>query len=177
MKNLTLDNPDSQSREREMRSIKESKIVNLFEGSAFQLISQSSKGSAFQASINRITKEEKPVNKTVRDSLMKFREVQDERIYLKRHLLKTRGISSLTRSFNNETSTVINIMNRIEEKRNSKIEKKLEKVNLAKIIQDTSKGFKVALYDLCKATHDMKPKLLPANMYTDVEVIDSIPTL
>lgn len=120
----------------------------MFEGSAFQLISKSSKGSAFKASINRINDEGKPLNKTVRDSLIKLKEVQDNKIYLKRHLLKTRGISSLTRSFNKETSTVINIMNKIEEKRNSKVEKKLEKVNLAKIIEDTSKGFKVALYDL-----------------------------
>ena len=87
-------------------------------------------------------------NSINQDSPNKSKVDNNGTIYLKRHLLKTRGISSLTRSFNNDTNTVMHLMNRIEKKQFYIENKQLENINLSKIITETSKGFKVALYDL-----------------------------
>ena len=53
----------------------------------------------------------------------------------------------------------------------------MKKFNLRELIQQTNKDFRVALYTLWKATHDMRPKTLIMNTPTEYEVIDAVPTL
>lgn len=68
-------------------------------------------------------------------------------------------------------------MRKIEHQKQFKLAKSLAKVNLSKMIKDTSKDFQIALYDLSKATHDMKPRELTANIPSELEIIDKVPTL
>ena len=86
-------------------------------------------------------------------------------------------MTALTRSINTDTSDAMNVIQRIETNRDHKTNKKLESIDLQKMIKDTKKDFKIALYNLCKATHDMKPKTLPLNTPMEFEVIDVVPSL
>jgi len=138
-----------QTHHKKTLSICGQKIMDLDDETACNLISQNSRGSGLMSSIDKFRKNaELSSNSINQDSPNKSKVDNNGTIYLKRHLLKTRGISSLTRSFNNDTNTVMHLMNRIEKKQFYIENKQLENINLSKIITETSKGFKVALYDL-----------------------------
>lgn len=110
------------------------------EGSAISLLSETSKGSHIFTNINKYTDRRiETEHQSARESLIRLQQTKDDIIYIKRHLLKTRGLSGLTRSINEETSTAIRLMNTIERKRNSKEFEKMAKVNLSKKIRQTTK--------------------------------------
>lgn len=132
------------------KSIRTSKIINMFEGSAMQTLANQTQHSGLVSSISKFNpiKEVGDYNHSARaGSVRRYDENKDD-IYIKRHLLKTRGLTALTRSINNDTKDAIQQIGRIERHRSSKTNKKLESINLSKLIKDTNKEFKIALYDL-----------------------------
>lgn len=132
------------------KSIRTSKIVNMFEGSAMQTLANQTHHSGLVSSISKFNqvKEVGDYNHSARTKSVRRNDEGKDDIYIKRHLLKTRGLTALTRSINNDTKDAIQQIGRIERHRTSKLNKKLENVNLSKLIQDTNKEFKIALYDL-----------------------------
>ncbi|CAI2369885.1 unnamed protein product [Moneuplotes crassus] len=159
------------------RSIRTNKIVNLYEGSMMELLATSTQGSGLIRN-NKHVISHRPYDKKISARNSGYIDPNErEKIYIKRHLLKTRGVTALTKSVNIDTSTAITLINDIEKKKTMKDAKKLENIDLRRLIQKTNKDFKIALYKLCKATHDMKPKSLIINTPTEFEVIDTIPTL
>jgi hypothetical protein len=122
-------------------SIRTSRIVNMFEGSAMDVFAHQSNYSGLVPSFSKI-------DESHRNSGSVKHNKDKDSIYIKRHLLKTRGVTALTRSMNNNAKNTITQINRIERHRSSQNNKKIEKVNLEELINDTKKEFKIALYEL-----------------------------
>ncbi|CAI2381041.1 unnamed protein product [Moneuplotes crassus] len=159
------------------RSFRANKVVNLVEGPMMQLLACSSTGSGLiNDQKNELPRGALNRNFTTRNSSCVDPDDKDK-IYIKRHLLKTRGVTAITKSINADTSEAFKRIRQIQKKKSQKDTKKLEKIDLSKMIQKTNKEFNIALYDLRKAMHDMKPKLLLLDTPTEFEVIDAIPTL
>lgn len=53
----------------------------------------------------------------------------------------------------------------------------MSNVDLAKMIKDTSKEVKIALYNLSTAIDDVQPKDLPIEVPTEIEVTEGVPSL
>ena len=107
---------------------------------------------------------------------LRFDVNQSNNIHIKRHLLKTRGLSSITRSINKEAQTAISLINNYE-RRKSQTNSKVESVDLSKLIKETSIGLKTALYDLAKALNDFHPKELTASSSHEIEITAKVPFL
>ena len=101
------------------RSIRTSKIVNLFEDSTINLMSQTSQRSGiFRGIINFNNKINDNSYKTTRDWSIKEIEGNRETIYIKRHLLKTRGITAFTKCVNQDAESAISLIDQIEKQKN-----------------------------------------------------------
>jgi len=124
-----------------------SKIVNLFEGSAMETLANSTEGSGIFRNKKLFIPDGIEKRNTARNSTVIHPKEKDT-IYIKRHLLKTRGVTTLTRSINNDTVNAMKLIQKIEKNKSLKQTKKLENVNLTDLIQQTNKDFKVALYSL-----------------------------
>ena len=66
---------------------------------------------------------------------------------------------------------------KLKNKRTNKLNEAIEKVDLAKLIKDTSKELKVALYNLSTAIDEINPKNLIAGVPVEIDVIDKAPSL
>lgn len=87
------------------RSIRTSKVVNLMEETAFQLFCNSANTSGMFNSVTRFAHAgAEQRNYTAREDFRIPQHTDEDTIYIKRHLLKTRGITSLTRSINDVSS-------------------------------------------------------------------------
>ena len=60
---------------------------------------------------------------------------------------------------------------------NTRNNEDLNNVDLAKMIQDTSKEVKIALYNLSTAIHDIQPKELTPGFFTEIDVTEGVPSL
>jgi hypothetical protein len=123
-------------------SLRTSRIINMFEGSAMDVFAHQSNYSGLVPSFSKVDESHR------NSGSVKLNNKEKDAIYIKRHLLKTRGVTALTRSMNNNAKNTIAQINRIERHRSSQNNKKIEKVNLQELINDTKKEFKIALYDL-----------------------------
>jgi hypothetical protein len=117
-------------------SIRTSRIINMFEGSAMDIFANKSNYSGLVPSHSKVSTGK--IDESDRNSgSVKLGNKDKESIYIKRHLLKTRGVTALTRSMNNNAKNTITQINRIERHRSSQNNKSIEKVNLEELINET----------------------------------------
>lgn len=130
------------------KSIRTNQIVNIFEGSMMELLANSTQGSGLIRNRKHMMSHSiEGRNNTSRDQDF-FDPNHREKIYIKRHLLKTRGVTALTKSINRDTSDAMKMIRDIQGQETNRRNNKLENVDLSKLIQQTNKDFRVAMYDL-----------------------------
>lgn len=97
------------------KSIRTSKIVNIFEDSTMSLKSQINPQTGIFSGIRKFSQNNDGSSYTSINN-RSFKSIDNNRdaIYIKRHLLKTRGITSFTKYINNEAETAIKFIDELE---------------------------------------------------------------